>query len=103
MRLKKEFPCANSVVLCVSAVILGEKTVTTDARRSHREPQRISRTRPTHTCCSRLARSTLSIAILIFAAQVCFSQNAPQVLKVEPPGCWSSHSIDPLQVLLQGR
>src|SRR6266508_5211733 len=102
MRLKKEFLCANSVILCVSVVILGEKTVTTEARRSHRGPQRI-RTRPTHTCCSRLARSSLGVAILIFAAQVCFSQNAPQVLKVEPPGWWSSHSIDPVRVLFRGK
>jgi hypothetical protein len=37
---KNEFLCANSVMLCVSVVKLLRKTFTTEAQRSHREPQR---------------------------------------------------------------
>ena len=37
---EKAFLCANSVVLGVSVVELLEKTLTTEAQRSHRGPQR---------------------------------------------------------------
>ena len=37
---EKAFLCANSVILCVSVVKLQKNTLTTEAQRSHREPQR---------------------------------------------------------------
>src|SRR5438445_1287335 len=37
---KNEFLCANSVMLCDSAVKLPGKTFTTEARSLHREPRR---------------------------------------------------------------
>lgn len=40
--------------------------------------------------------------VLILATQVCFSQNTPQVLKVDPPSWWAGHSINPVRVLLRG-
>jgi neopullulanase len=39
---------------------------------------------------------------LLLAAQVCFSQNVPQVLKVDPPSWWVGHSINPVRMLLRG-
>src|SRR5712671_8142045 len=38
----------------------------------------------------------------VLTAQVCFSQNIPQVLKVDPPSWWGDHSINPVRVLLRG-
>jgi len=38
----------------------------------------------------------------LLTAQLCFSQNIPQVLKVDPPSWWAGHSINPLRVLLRG-
>ena len=48
-------------------------------------------------------RCFLVTLILGFAFQVCFAQNAPQVVKVEPPGWWAGHSINPVRVLIRGR
>ncbi len=42
-----------------------------------------------------------SLALLL-TTQVCFSQNAPQVLKVDPPSWWAGHSINPVGVLIRG-
>ena len=39
---KNDLLRVNSVTLCVSVVKLLEKTFTTEARRSHREPQRVT-------------------------------------------------------------
>ncbi len=46
----------------------------------------------------------LIFAFLTFllTAPVCFSQNIPQVLKVDPPSWWANHSINPVRVLLRG-
>jgi glycosidase len=38
----------------------------------------------------------------VLTAHVCFSQNIPQVLKVDPPSWWAGHSINPVRVLLRG-
>src|SRR2546425_4455530 len=40
--LRNDLLRVNSVTLCVSVVKLLEKTFTTEARRSHREPQRVT-------------------------------------------------------------
>ena len=48
-------------------------------------------------------RLFLAPLTLIVAAQLSFSQNGPQVLKVEPPGWWADHSISPVRVLIRGR
>jgi neopullulanase len=48
-------------------------------------------------------RLLLAILILIFGSQLCLGQNAPQVSKVEPPGWWASHSINPVRVLIRGK
>lgn len=48
-------------------------------------------------------RFNLVFLVLIFsAAQVCFSQSAPQVVKIEPPSWWLNHSIKTVRVLLRG-
>jgi glycosidase len=38
----------------------------------------------------------------LLAAQICFSQNTPQIVKVDPPSWWAGHSINPVRVLLRG-
>lgn len=43
-----------------------------------------------------------ALAMLVLAAQVCFCQN-PEILKVEPPGWWAGHSINPVRVLIRGK
>jgi glycosidase len=48
-------------------------------------------------------RFLLATLTLIVVAQVSFSQNGPQVVKVEPPGWWAGHSINPVRVLIRGR
>ena len=39
---------------------------------------------------------------LLLTAQLCFSQNTPRVLKVDPPSWWAAHSINPVRVLIRG-
>ena len=43
-----------------------------------------------------------AFTLLVITSQPCFSQNAPQVTKVEPPGWWANHSINPVRVLIRG-
>jgi glycosidase len=43
------------------------------------------------------------IALLLVAVSTCVAQNAPAVLKVEPPNWWINHSINPVRVLIHGR
>ncbi|HEX8847182.1 MAG TPA: alpha-amylase family glycosyl hydrolase [Pyrinomonadaceae bacterium] len=50
-----------------------------------------------------LARGALPVAFLLFAVSVCAAQNAPAVLKVEPPNWWAGHSINPVRVLIRGK
>ena len=45
----------------------------------------------------------LAILSLVFLSAPCFSQSAPQVIKVEPPGWWANHSINPVRVLIRGK
>ncbi len=45
----------------------------------------------------------LSAPLIILCSQICFAQNSPQVLKVEPPGWWAGHSINPVRVLIRGK
>src|SRR5207237_4111426 len=48
-------------------------------------------------------RLLLATLILIFGSHLCVGQNAPQVSKVEPPGWWANHSINPVRVLIRGQ
>src|SRR5437899_10110634 len=51
----------------------------------------------------RLAKTVhFSLLIIMVAAGRCAAQNAPQVTKVEPPGWWANHSINPVRVLIRG-
>ncbi len=40
-------------------------------------------------------------AVFLLALSVA-AQNAPRVLKVEPPNWWANHSINPVRVLVLG-
>jgi glycosidase len=42
-------------------------------------------------------------ATLLFTTLTCAAQNAPTVLKVEPPNWWVGHSINPVRVLIRGQ
>jgi glycosidase len=45
-----------------------------------------------------------AILMLLFAVvPLCLAQNAPAVLKVEPPNWWAGHSINPVRVMIRGR
>lgn len=48
-------------------------------------------------------RGAALVSFLFIAASVCAAQNAPAVLKVEPPNWWVGHSINPVRVLIRGR
>ncbi len=50
-----------------------------------------------------VVKLSFAIALLIFCSQAYFSQSAPQVEKVEPPGWWAAHSINPVRVLIRGK
>ncbi|HXI61278.1 MAG TPA: hypothetical protein VNF70_01160, partial [Pyrinomonadaceae bacterium] len=39
---------------------------------------------------------------LLFTTQLCGAQNAPQVLKVDPPSWWANHTINPVRLLIKG-
>ena len=43
-----------------------------------------------------------TVLLFVFPA-LCAAQNAPAVLKVEPPNWWAGHSINPVRVLIRGR
>ena len=46
----------------------------------------------------------LSASIMLAAwSQLGLSQSVPQVTKVEPPGWWANHSINPVRVLIHGQ
>lgn len=42
------------------------------------------------------------LIVLLVGAQVCLSQNAPQVLKVDPPSWWAGGSVSPIRLLIRG-
>jgi len=52
----------------------------------------------------RLAKTApFALVIITIAAGMCAAQNAPQVLKIEPPSWWANHSINPVRVLIKGK
>src|SRR5213078_4216655 len=108
MRLKKGILCGPLCDLRVSVVSVFSCNFTTETQRSHRGAQReVLPDRPRHGYPSKFqkfsVRFFLAILTLILASHVCFSQNTPQVLKVEPPGWWAGHSINPMRVLIRGK
>jgi glycosidase len=48
-------------------------------------------------------RSAILCALMLTIVSICAAQNAPVVLKVEPPNWWVGHSINPVRVLIHGR
>src|SRR5215213_10132950 len=48
-------------------------------------------------------RSAAILTCLFAAVPLCLAQNAPAVLKVEPPNWWAGHSINPVRVMIRGR
>src|SRR5262249_34004053 len=51
----------------------------------------------------RVIRLFLALGLLLLTTDLCFSQSAPEVSKVEPPGWWAGHSVNPVRVLVHGR
>jgi glycosidase len=49
-----------------------------------------------------LVRFASLVTLIFIQAFVCAAQNAPAVLKVEPPNWWVGHSINPVRVLIRG-
>lgn len=50
-----------------------------------------------------LAPAARAILLLLLSAPVCAAEGAPEILKVEPPGWWAGHSINPVRVMVRGR
>src|SRR5690349_18504777 len=50
-----------------------------------------------------ISRFLFAGLILIVCRQAAFSQSVPEVSKVEPPGWWANHSINPVRVLIRGK
>src|SRR5215212_9241109 len=48
-------------------------------------------------------RSAAILTVLFAAVTLCLAQNAPAVLKVEPPNWWAGHSVNPVRVMIRGR
>ncbi|HKP87301.1 MAG TPA: cyclomaltodextrinase N-terminal domain-containing protein, partial [Blastocatellia bacterium] len=51
----------------------------------------------------RFFRPSLLIVAVFAACSSASAQPALEVLKVEPPGWWASHSINPVRVMIRGR
>src|SRR5688500_4239188 len=49
------------------------------------------------------ARVLATCFLLIVFAQLCYSQDVPQIFKVDPPRWWVRHSINPVRLLIHGR
>ena len=55
------------------------------------------------TAKNNFARLPAACFLLVVFAQICFSQTAPQVLKVDPPSWWVRHSLNPVRLLIHGK
>jgi neopullulanase len=53
-------------------------------------------------CPHAVLRHCFWFALLVGSSQLCVAQ-IPQVIKVEPPGWWANHSINPVRVLIRGQ
>jgi neopullulanase len=51
----------------------------------------------------RLVRAGLLSVFLLTATQLCLGQARPVINKVEPPGWWPRHSINPVRLLIRGQ
>ncbi len=51
----------------------------------------------------KILRFTLPIILLLACASIRATQDAPQVLKVEPPNWWAGSSINPVRLLVRGK
>lgn len=51
---------------------------------------------------NRFARILATCFLLALFAQLCYSQNGPQIVKVDPPSWWVGHSINPVRLLIHG-
>jgi glycosidase len=56
------------------------------------------------TSCARyvLLETFCVLALFIISSQICAAQTAPQITKVEPPGWWANHTVNPVRVLIRG-
>jgi neopullulanase len=48
-------------------------------------------------------RVVLLVVALLGGGSAALAENAPEVLKVEPPNWWAGHSINPVRLLVRGR
>jgi glycosidase len=51
---------------------------------------------------SSVVQLLFAVAVLVAASQLTIAQTTPRVTKVEPPGWWANHSINPVRVLIRG-
>lgn len=51
----------------------------------------------------KFTRGALLFALMLVAVSTGAAQNAPAVLKVEPPNWWVGHSINPVRVMIRGK
>ncbi len=55
------------------------------------------------TVASFAVRSAFASFIVVLGAQVCMSQTAPQIFKVDPPSWWVGSSMNPVRVMIRGQ
>src|SRR5258705_7416968 len=46
-------------------------------------------------------KSVAAVIVMLIAADVCLSQSAPQILKVEPPSWWAGSSLNPVRLMIR--
>src|SRR5712691_7365550 len=51
----------------------------------------------------RFSLRSIFFVALVFSGVSSGAAQTPEVLKVEPPGWWTGHSINPVRVLIRGR
>jgi glycosidase len=52
--------------------------------------------------CDVISRLLLPVVFML-GAQLCFAQNRPEVLKVEPPSWWAGSSLNPVRLMIRGK
>jgi glycosidase len=51
----------------------------------------------------RVFGSLISVLFVLASVSVCFSQSAPEILKVDPPSWWVGSTMNPVRLLIRGR
>ena len=76
----------------------GRRVVSQRSAKSKRNSANFAR-----TFASFAVKFAFASLIVLVGAQVCLSQNAPEVFKVDPPSWWARSSLNPVRLMIRGR